>query len=54
MNFIDVIYQVISILLLVLLVCGLVIFVRSFKKRKRQLDNIEEKLDDLLEKRQQS
>ena len=45
LNIGDIIFQLFAILLPVLFIVGVVLFVRASKKRKEQLDRIEEKLD---------
>jgi uncharacterized protein YoxC len=41
----DIIYQLFTILIPIVFIVAIIFFVRSSKKRKKQLDRIEEKLD---------
>jgi uncharacterized protein YoxC len=41
----DIIYQLFTILIPIVFIVAIIFFVRSSKKRKEQLDRIEEKLD---------
>ncbi|PLS03364.1 DUF4083 domain-containing protein [Neobacillus cucumis] len=45
MNIGDIIFQLFAILVPIVFIVAIIFFVRSSKKRKEQLDRIEEKLD---------
>ncbi|WNS76476.1 DUF4083 family protein [Bacillus sp. DTU_2020_1000418_1_SI_GHA_SEK_038] len=45
LNIGDIIFQLFALLIPIVIIVGIVFFVRSSKKRKEQLDRIEEKLD---------
>lgn len=45
LNIGDIIFQLFAMLIPVLFIVGIVLFIRSYKRRNEQLDRIEEKLD---------
>ncbi|MFD1777206.1 DUF4083 family protein [Fredinandcohnia salidurans] len=45
LNIGDIIFQLFALLIPIAIIVAIIIFVRSSKKRKEQLDRIEEKLD---------
>lgn len=50
LNFGDLIFQLFALLVPIVFIVALVFFIRSSKKRKEQLDRIEEKLDPTYQK----